>query len=80
MTASILAILAGVTTLVIFFVKRRATPAKQLELALDENDTAIDRGDVDLLLDSRLRHTSPNHSIGQDSITNESGATVHAKD
>jgi hypothetical protein len=71
MATGIISLLVTIAGLVAWLIKRKLQrdddPKVQLQKKLDENDNAIARGDVNDLLDDRLRNTHPNNRSGQDS-------------
>lgn len=76
MTLTILGLVSGLLGLFVYLLKRhnqRADePKTQFQQKLDENDKALAAGDVNSLLDERLRHTSCNNLSGPASNPNAS--------
>lgn len=70
--AAILTLLGVLVPVFIQIWKKSQTPKAQLQKEIDENDQAIVRGDVNLLLDQRLRSVQPkgpDHSRRSDGDT-----------
>lgn len=69
MTGAIIVLLSAVIPFILKEILRSQakndTPQAKLEKAKNENDKALAAGDINALLDDRLRHTSPDHSGGQ---------------
>jgi hypothetical protein len=62
MTASILAIVAGLTTLLVWWVRRKSTPANQITEQKNENAEAVVSDDPELInrvLDERINRVRP---------------------